>query len=79
MDEQIKQDEQKLDSTPEGEQTKQEPKQESKSDLKYTDADVDKIIERKFAKWQKQLLCHTNTFVGHVWLSNLSCAPYPRG
>lgn len=54
MDEQIKQDEQNLDSTPEGEQTKQEPKQEPKSDLKYTDADVDKIIERKFAKWQKQ-------------------------
>ncbi|ERI05144.1 DUF4355 domain-containing protein [Atopobium sp. oral taxon 810] len=36
------------------EQTKQEHKQEPKSDLKYTDADVDKIIERKFAKWQKQ-------------------------
>ena len=59
MDEQTNQDEQNLDSTPEGEQTKQEPKQEPKSDLKYTDADVDKIIERKFAKWQK------TAFVSH--------------
>ncbi|MGR1082838.1 hypothetical protein [Olegusella massiliensis] len=64
MDEQTKQDEQKLDSTPEGEQIKQESKQEPKSDLKYTNADVDKIIERKFAKWQKTAFVSHKYFCG---------------
>lgn len=31
-----------------------EPVRETKAEPKYTDADVDKLIERKFAEWQKK-------------------------
>lgn len=32
----------------------EEPQQETKAEAKYTDADIDRIISQKFAKWQKE-------------------------
>lgn len=34
--------------------TQTEPKQDNKQQPKYTDADVDEIISKRFAKWEKQ-------------------------
>lgn len=34
--------------------TQPEPKQDNKQQPKYTDADVDEIISKRFAKWEKQ-------------------------
>lgn len=34
--------------------TKEEPQKEIKAEPKYTDADIDRIISQKFAKWQKE-------------------------
>lgn len=34
--------------------TQAEPKQDNKQQPKYTDADVDEIISKRFAKWEKQ-------------------------
>lgn len=34
--------------------TQSEPKQDNKQQPKYTDADVDEIISKRFAKWEKQ-------------------------
>lgn len=40
------------DNKPSGDNN--DAKSDSKSEKKYTDEDLDKIIEKKFAKWQKQ-------------------------
>lgn len=34
--------------------TQTEPKQDNKQQLKYTDADVDEIVSKRLAKWEKQ-------------------------
>lgn len=34
--------------------TQTEPKQDNKQQPKYTDADVDEIVSKRFAKWEKQ-------------------------
>lgn len=40
--------------TPETKNTDKEPGTNTEAERKYTDADVDKLIERKFAEWQKK-------------------------
>ena len=40
--------------TPETQNTNKEPGMNTEAERKYTDADVDKLLERKFAEWQKK-------------------------
>ena len=40
--------------TPETQDTNKEPGMNTEAERKYTDADVDKLLERKFAEWQKK-------------------------